>query len=173
MAPRSAALHRSWLAPALRGLQAGMLAGLAVILWYCVTSWIRVRFPLEKLEDLAVAFYRIPYSSGRAWPVALSGAAAQLTASGLAGALFGFVAQRLRGRRRVLLVALLMSLGWYYAWGLVLAAGTSATFLQGATVLIGHILYGFLLAALFNALAEPTAASSGGSAEMPDQSAEG
>jgi hypothetical protein len=158
----------------LAGLQSGVLGALAMLAWLGVSArWQRRGF-WTAANLMASCFYgdtaiRSGFSSST-----VSGLALYLVLYGLLGAAFGLlVARRARGLRLALL-ALLFALAWYYlAFGLLsrkLAPLVALLHSERPTVL-GHLIYGGMLAGSGRRRAPGAGADAPESPEVPPPAA--
>lgn len=133
---------------ALAGLETGVLGGLAMCAWFLGSSVLGGRSPWI-LPNLAASllYGRAVLRSGFGVP-SVAGMALILVLAGLCGMFFGLVIRRHSGVTRVRLLAILAALVWYYFsemlfWSrLGVIAGVQVA---PAVVLIGHLVYGFVL----------------------------
>lgn len=161
----------------LAGLQGGMVGGLWMLAWLGVSSsWQRRSFwTAENL--LASAFYGDDaIRSGLAFST-ISGLALYLVLYGLLGAGFAMVVRERAAPGRILLLAVLFSLAWYYVsfhwiWKGLLPL-VSLLHAERPTV-IGHLLYGTFLGRYpkylerrMEPVSEPPADTVGSGAENP------
>jgi hypothetical protein len=133
----------------LAGLQAGVIGSLAMLAWLGVSAiWQRRGF-WSAANLMATCFSRdgpIPTGFTRA---TVSGLAVYVMIYGLLGAVFALMRIRRESRVRLMLLGIVFALAWYYvAFDLLWKklAPLVATFHPERSTVIGHLIYGGLLA---------------------------
>jgi hypothetical protein len=130
----------------LTGLQIGMLAGVAVLAFHIFDGVLRGAGPWAYANLLSSAFYPARMLSVSFRWATLSGIALHLFASGVLGVLFTLLLRPAwRRPLRYRLLAIILSLGWYYAsfrylWPAVNPAVVIHQPFPG--MLLGHVLFG-------------------------------
>jgi hypothetical protein len=133
----------------LAGLEAGVVAGVVMLLWYAVTSAMANRSPWDVPTVLAEVFLPPGRVSQRWATLAAAGAAVPVAGGGLIGVLFGIAARFVRASRHMILLGLLFGLSWYYAWRALAAqriGAGAAAIVSSWKVVAGYLLFGLLLA---------------------------
>jgi hypothetical protein len=154
-------LRREFVCIVLAGLETGVVAGLAALAWYVLSSLTVGRSPWTVPVALAGVLVRPGYA-GAAWETsAAAGAALQVAGGGVCGVLFAIAARLVRTSRHILFLGLLFGLGWYYALQFLAASRTGVSYgaasSLGWTVLAGHLLFGVLLSLYPRFLSEVSA----------------
>jgi len=138
--------------PGFRGLCAGFQAGTVAVLvmlgWLGIASWWYYHTFWMAPNILASIFYgdravRAGFSFH-----SLSGVALYLVVYSLLGAVFGMLLQNSRNRLRVVLLAVLVAVGWYYvwwAWLWRLVNPLVMIYTHERPMIVGHVLFGLWL----------------------------
>ncbi len=132
----------------LAGLEVGTLAGLAMLAWLAIYTWIRNGSVWLVPNLMASTFYgeRALVQGFRA--STLSGLAVELAAGGALGMLFGLAVGYYPNRLRVLVYALAAAVAWYYiSYGVFWRAVNPLVPLYSPSrpMLVGHLLFGLVL----------------------------
>lgn len=134
---------------ALAGLEAGVLGGLVMLLWFGLDSWLHREFVWKVPHLLASLFYGQRVFRPVFGVVTLAGIALVLFQAGSVGALFACLLPRPPHPVRLVVAALTASMSWYWLsqtifwrhWIPELPVYTSP-----ATMVVAHILFGVSLA---------------------------
>jgi hypothetical protein len=137
----------------LAGLQGGMMGVLWMLLWLGISAlWQRRSFWTSE-NLIASAFYGEAAIRGGFAGSALSGTALYLLVYSVLGGVFGTVARRESRQVRLLLLSLAFSLGWYYlSFHVMYRSVLPLVYLLHTerTMVLGHLVYGTLLARFQN-----------------------
>jgi hypothetical protein len=133
---------------ALAGIQAGVLGGFVMVAWLALTSALLGRSPWI-LPNLAasVLYGRAVLRAGFGMPT-VAGMALVVALAGIIGLVFAMVIGAHANRARVVMLAILAGLVWYYFsqalfWDrLGVLAGIHVS---PAATMVGHLLYGLVL----------------------------
>ncbi len=133
---------------ALAGIEAGVLGGVAMLVWLALASTLERRsawFVPNVLGSLLYGRAALRRSFGM---MTVSGLALQLFAAGMIGMLFGVLVGDSRNRLRVALLAVLAGLTWYYFSQALLwreLGVLAALYASARSLIVGHIFYGLVL----------------------------
>lgn len=134
---------------ALAGFQAGMVAVLAMLAWLGFASaWYRRSF-WTAANLMASNFYGEAALGRHSFFSTLSGLALYVILYSLLGALFAFLLNGRATRGRLVLLGMLAALAWYYLWWGWLWKSVNwiiALYTHDQPMMLGHLLYGALLA---------------------------
>jgi hypothetical protein len=138
----------------LAGLQAGVLGGLAMLLYLSLDAILHRQRWLTPEVLLSTAVYGnsvIWHASAKA---VLAGVSVQLVAAGLAGALCGYVFEWIRGDGlTALFTGLGFAFGWYLFWHFLLlpkVAPLVAAYASRESAIAAHLLLGLMLSRIPN-----------------------
>jgi hypothetical protein len=161
----------------LAGIQAGILGGLAMLVWLAMASLWNGRSIWSIANLLGSTFYgEAAFRRGFRWPTA-TGLAFHFVLAAVVGIVFGFVVSGVAGRTRVMLMGLFFGLAWYYlSFGLLwnLVNKRVPLYGTGASMVLAHVLFGTFLGRTpryRSALEDVPPVASDGS--PPDQGASG
>ena len=157
---------------ALAGLQAGLVAVVFFLAWVGVAGLAEHRNFWAAENALAGVFYGPSVIRGGSWAVAASGLALYLLIYSLLGALFAAVIRTKIPRWRLTLIATLFGVAWHHAAVLLATAfiGSMAGLqIGGGMNMLGHAVYGALLARYRLYLAEPDLPVENAAAEPADE----
>jgi len=134
---------------ALAGIQTGVLGGLAMMSWLAASS------ALDRQSIWTIPNLLGSVLSGRDvlrrgfGAVTVAGLALHLCVAGVIGSAFGLLVGESRNRLRVALLGILAGLSWYYVSELLFWKKLGALVLiysPQRPMLLGHLIYGFVLA---------------------------
>lgn len=133
---------------ALAGLQAGTVGVLTMLLWLGVCSaWQREDFWSSPNLLAGACYPSDAFNTGLAWSTVF-GVALYILFYGVMGTLFALAASRPMTRLRLALIAMTLSLGWYwitYRWLWRAVLPLAALLHGGRAAVVGHLIYGALL----------------------------
>ncbi len=98
----------------LAGLEAGILAGLCLLLWQAISSLMTGEVAWQTSVALVTAVFGQAVRRDGMVTSVTAGLALQLSGGGIAGILFGLVLRTRWAARRVVLTGLVLGIGWYY-----------------------------------------------------------
>ena len=132
---------------AISGLQAGVVGGLAMIVFMTVVSLLE-RGPWWAYPNLlATMFYGGHWLAiGPGWPT-IVGSAVQVLSAGVAGGVFGAIFGETTGGSRSLVLGIIWGLGWYYFsdWVYRTQARWISVYAPELPLLMAHLLLGLVL----------------------------
>ncbi len=132
----------------LAGVETGVVAGVCLIGWQAAGSMLAGLDSWEITLRLASAAFG-PRVSAHGFAIGvIVGAALQLFAAGLVGALFGLTVRDSWAARRVMLLGLLFGLGWYYVGYEILLKDFGLgpyVIAPRRSLVLAHLLFGLIL----------------------------
>lgn len=134
---------------ALAGLEVGIVGGLLMLAWFMADAWLHREF-LWKLPHLfASLLYGDDVFHARFGMITLAGISMLLVSSGSVGLAFGCLIRRPSPMLRFTVVALIVSMSWYWFTMAVVWRQWLPLFpayVLPYTMVVAHILYGIALA---------------------------
>lgn len=132
----------------LAGLEAGVLATLALLGWLALTSaWYR-RSIWTTANIMATTFYGEAALGGMFTSRTVAGLALYLVIYGTVGAVFGLALASRGAGTRVALIGVLAGIGWYYLSFTLFWRNINpllSLYTHRGPMIVGHVLYGGLL----------------------------
>jgi hypothetical protein len=134
---------------ALAGLESGMVGGAGMLISFATDAWLHREYIWKVPHVFASAFYGDRIFRASFGFVTIAGVALLLALAGTVGILFGCLVRRPLPPLRLITMALLTSMLWYWvsqsiAWRAWIPLAQS--YLAPSTMLAAHVVYGLCLA---------------------------